>query len=65
MVLTYFLASLELEKDNLDGFLLVLGSSNLDESLRGYFTKYDCSSSDINPIGSFSKYRLKEMMEYF
>lgn len=65
MVLTYFLAALELEKENLDGFLLVLGSSNLDESLRGYFTKYDCSSADINPIGSFSKYRLKEMMEYF
>lgn len=65
MVLTYFLATLELEKENLDGFLLVLGSSNLDESLRGYFTKYDCSSADINPIGSFSKYRLKEMLEYF
>jgi NAD+ synthase (glutamine-hydrolysing) len=65
MVLTYFLASLELEKENLDGFLLVLGASNLDESLRGYFTKYDCSSADINPIGSFSKYRLKEMLEYF
>lgn len=37
----------------------------MDESLRGYFTKYDCSSSDINPIGSFSKYRLKELLEYF
>jgi len=22
---------------------LVLGSANVDESLRGYFTKYDCS----------------------
>ena len=38
-----------------DGFLLVLGSSNLDEGLRGYFTKYDCSSADINPIGSINK----------
>ena len=45
--------------------MLVLGSSNLDESLRGYFTKYDCSSSDINPIGSFSKYRLREILNYF
>lgn len=27
----------------------------MDESLRGYLTKYDCSSADINPIGiSFS-----------
>ncbi len=30
MVLTYFLAALELEKEKLQGFLLVLGSSNLD-----------------------------------
>ena len=44
---------------------MVLGSSNLDESLRGYFTKYDCSSADINPIGSFSKIRLKEFLAYF
>jgi len=34
---------------------LVLSSANLDESLRGYFTKYDCSSADLNPIGSISK----------
>jgi hypothetical protein len=33
------------------GFLLVLGSANVDEGLRGYLTKYDCSSADINPIG--------------
>ena len=65
MVLSYFLATLELEKENLEGFLLVLGSSNLDESLRGYYTKYDCSSADINPIGSFSKLRLKEILSYF
>lgn len=30
MVLSYFLASLELEKHNMQGFLLVLGSVNLD-----------------------------------
>lgn len=65
MVLTYYLATLELEKENLEGFLLVLGSSNLDEALRGYYTKYDCSSADINPIGSFSKFRLKEILKYF
>jgi NAD+ synthase (glutamine-hydrolysing) len=36
-------------------FILMLSSANLDESLRGYFTKYDCSSGDLNPIGSVSK----------
>ena len=65
MVLTYFLASLELEERSIDGFLLVLGAANLDESLRGYYTKYDCSSADINPIGSFSKLRLKELLNYY
>ena len=38
-----------------DGFLLVLTSANVDETLRGYMTKYDCSSGDLNPIGSFNK----------
>lgn len=65
MVLTYFLASLELEERKEEGFLLVLGSANLDEALRGYYTKYDCSSADVNLIGSFSKLRLKEMLKYF
>jgi hypothetical protein len=37
------------------GWLLVLGSANVDEALRGYLTKYDCSSADINPIGGISK----------
>ncbi len=36
------------------GFLLVLGSANVDEGLRGYLTKYDCSSADVNPIGKRS-----------
>ena len=65
MVLGYFLASLEMEKRQMEGFLLCLGSANLDESLRGYYTKYDCSSADVNPIGSFSKYRLREIVKYF
>lgn len=34
------------------GALLVLGSANVGESLRGYLTKYDCSSADINPSKS-------------
>ncbi|KDN62121.1 putative glutamine-dependent NAD(+) synthetase [Colletotrichum sublineola] len=35
--------------------LLVLGSGNVDENLRGYYTKYDASSADIAPLGSISK----------
>lgn len=43
------------------GSLLVLGSANVGESLRGYLTKYDCSSADINP----SKYRKKSLFSLF
>jgi len=44
------------------GSLLVLGSANVDEALRGYLTKYDCSSADINPIGGISKTDLKRFL---
>lgn len=33
-------------------------------SLTGYFTKYDCSSADINPIGGVSKMDLKCFLQY-
>lgn len=33
-------------------------------SLTGYFTKYDCSSADINPIGGISKTDLKNFLLY-
>ncbi|KAF2193783.1 putative glutamine-dependent NAD(+) synthetase [Zopfia rhizophila CBS 207.26] len=46
------------------GGLLVLGSANVDEALRGYLTKYDCSSADINPIGSISKTDLKRFISW-
>ncbi|KAH8131511.1 hypothetical protein ACSS6W_001723 [Trichoderma asperelloides] len=46
------------------GGLLVLGSSNVDECLRGYLTKYDCSSADLNPIGSISKSDLKRFIAW-
>ncbi|KAL1986540.1 hypothetical protein VTN96DRAFT_6118 [Rasamsonia emersonii] len=46
------------------GGLLVLGSANVGESLRGYLTKYDCSSADINPIGSIDKSDLKRLIAW-
>lgn len=47
------------------GGLLVLGSGNVDEALRGYFTKYDCSSADVNPIGGVTKNDLKRFLAFF
>jgi len=44
-------------------FLLVLGSSNADEILVGYYTKYDASAADVNPIGSLSKTYINRLLE--
>jgi NAD+ synthase (glutamine-hydrolysing) len=64
MVLSYLFAQLMLWVRNRPGGLLVLGSANVDESLRGYMTKYDCSSADINPIGGISKTDLRKFLNY-
>ncbi|KZS94636.1 glutamine-dependent NAD synthetase with GAT domain-containing protein [Sistotremastrum niveocremeum HHB9708] len=62
MVLAYMFAQLLPFVRGKTGGLLVLGSANVDESLRGYLTKYDCSSADINPIGGISKTDLKKFI---
>ncbi|ROL41207.1 Glutamine-dependent NAD(+) synthetase [Anabarilius grahami] len=64
MILAYLFAQLCLWAQGKPGGLLVLGSANVDESLTGYFTKYDCSSADINPIGGVSKMDLKCFLQY-
>lgn len=64
MVLSYLFAQLMLWARKRPGGLLVLGSANVDEALRGYMTKYDCSSADINPIGGISKADLKLFLRY-
>ena len=55
MVLTYYFS---------EGKRLVLATGNVDEALVGYLTKYDCSSADLNPIGSISKNDLKNFMRF-
>ena len=62
MVTAYLFAQLLPWVRGRNGFLLVLGSANVDEGLRGYMTKYDCSSADLNPIGAISKNDLKRML---
>uniref|UniRef100_A0A6I8S685 Glutamine-dependent NAD(+) synthetase n=1 Tax=Xenopus tropicalis TaxID=8364 RepID=A0A6I8S685_XENTR len=64
MVIAYLFAQLSLWARGLEGGLLVLGSANVDESLRGYLTKYDCSSADLNPIGGISKTDLRGFIQY-
>ncbi|KAI9223358.1 hypothetical protein BC828DRAFT_403232 [Blastocladiella britannica] len=62
MVVSYLLAQLLCWVRGREGGLLVLGSANVDESLRGYLTKYDCSSADLNPIGGISKTDLRQFI---
>jgi NAD+ synthase (glutamine-hydrolysing) len=62
MVLAFMFAQLMPWVSGRPGFLLVLGAANVDEGLRGYLTKYDCSSADINPIGGISKGDLKSFL---
>ena len=64
MVVAYLFAQLTNWMRDRRGGLLVLGSANVDEALRGYMTKYDCSSADINPIGGISKTDLKKFLAF-
>ncbi|KAL6768958.1 NIC13 [Auxenochlorella protothecoides x Auxenochlorella symbiontica] len=62
MVVSFLFAQLWPWVGGQGGYYLVLGSANVDEALRGYLTKYDCSSADINPIGGISKTDLKRFL---
>lgn len=64
MLLGYLLAQLANWARGRDGSLLVLGSANVDEALRGYLTKYDCSAADVNPIGGISKQDLRAFLRW-
>lgn len=62
MVFSYLLAQVVPIALKRPGFLLVLACGNLDESLTGYFTKYDCSSGDLNLIGSLFKVQIRSIL---
>ncbi|KAJ2160337.1 glutamine-dependent NAD(+) synthetase [Coemansia sp. RSA 552] len=64
MLIAYLFAALLPWARSKTKSLLVLGSANVDEALRGYFTKYDCSSADLNPIGSISKSDLRKFIQF-
>ncbi|KAJ2166176.1 glutamine-dependent NAD(+) synthetase [Coemansia sp. RSA 518] len=64
MLLSYLFAALLPWARGRQKSLLVLSSANVDEALRGYFTKYDCSSADLNPIGSISKHDLRKYVAF-
>ncbi|RHZ54692.1 glutamine-dependent NAD(+) synthetase [Aspergillus thermomutatus] len=67
MVLSYLFASLlpTTVRDTSDFVSRKSKSTNSPlECLRGYLTKYDASSADLNPIGSISKVDLKKFIAW-
>jgi NAD+ synthase (glutamine-hydrolysing) len=64
MVLSYAVAQLAPIAMNRVGPLLVMATGNAAECLRGYYTKYDCSSGDVNPLGSLDKRQLRKLVAY-
>lgn len=62
MVLGYSIAQLAPLALSQRGPLLVLATANASECLSGYYTKFDCSSGDINPIGSLNKDQIRLMV---
>ena len=65
MVLSYLLAQMAPITKKREGYYLVLSAGNLDETLTGYYTKYDCSSGYLNLIGTISKVEVNECLQYF
>lgn len=61
MVMAYLIGQLT----TTNGYLLNLGSSNSDEVYIGYYTKYDASSADLNPIGSLPKIYVQRILIVF
>ncbi|SJL03478.1 related to QNS1-Glutamine-dependent NAD Synthetase [Armillaria ostoyae] len=60
------LGSANVDERYCDALILAicLINGSILRSLRGYLTKYDCSSADINPIGGISKTDLKKFIAY-
>ena len=64
MVMSYLLAQISSLKKKKSSYYLVLAATNLDETLTGYFSKYGCSSADLNLIGTLSKMEIHGLLQY-
>jgi NAD+ synthetase len=61
MIVAYLIGQMSIT----NGYLLNLGSANSDEVYVGYYTKYDASSADLNPIGSLPKIYIQRILIVF
>jgi NAD+ synthase (glutamine-hydrolysing) len=65
MISSYFISQILQAKKLKKKFLLVIGTGNCSEINRGYFSKYDNSSGDINLIGDLCKQDVYNMLRFF
>ena len=65
LVSSYMMAQTLQAKGLSNKFFLVVGTGNCSEINRGYFTKYDNSSGDINFIGDLCKQDVFKMINYY
>ena len=65
MLMSYFIAQLIPSRYNLQGFILVLTSVNVDDLLRGNFTKYGVSSGDLDLYQTLNRNEIKKILYYF
>jgi NAD+ synthase (glutamine-hydrolysing) len=65
LVTSYLISQSLQSKGIIKNFLLVVGTGNCSEINRGYFTKYDNSSGDINFIGDLCKQEVFNLIRYF
>jgi NAD+ synthase (glutamine-hydrolysing) len=65
MISSYFISQTLQAKQIQNKFLLVIGTGNCSEINRGYFSKYDNSSGDINLIGDLCKEDVYNMLKFF
>ena len=65
LVISYISSQVIPVKYKLKSFLIVMGTGNCSEVVRGYYSRYDNSSGDVNVIGSLVKRHIKDILNYF
>ena len=65
MLITYLVAQIIMSIKEQNSFKLTVGCSNSDEVLIGYYTKYDASAADLNPIGTLPKKYINKILQYY
>lgn len=64
LVVSYLAAQVIPVKFHLRSFLIVMATGNCSEVVRGYYSRYDNSSGDVNVMGSLVKRHIKDVLRH-